>query len=89
MDLDKTLFVSDLDGTLLNANAEISKTTRFYLNQMIAKGLHFSVATARTATSALNMLQGLHGNDPVILLNGVLFYDLKKKHYINTIPIPP
>jgi hydroxymethylpyrimidine pyrophosphatase-like HAD family hydrolase len=45
----KTLCISDLDGTLLNKNAELSEYTADALNDLIAKGLRFSVATARTA----------------------------------------
>ena len=33
------LFISDLDGTLLNGNAEVTEFTRDTLNRLMAKGL--------------------------------------------------
>ena len=35
------LFISDLDGTLLNGNAEVTEFTRDTLNRLMAKGLNF------------------------------------------------
>ena len=32
------LFISDLDGTLLNGNAEVTEFTRDTLNRLMAKG---------------------------------------------------
>ena len=48
----KTLYISDLDGTLLNRNAELSAYTKAVLNRVIAEGLCFSVATARPVATA-------------------------------------
>ena len=50
----KTLYISDLDGTLLNPNAELSAYTKDTLNRMIADGLCFSVATASLLMSLQN-----------------------------------
>lgn len=78
----KTLYISDLDGTLLNRNAELSKYTITTLNKLIAKGIHFSVATARTAATSVFILERVAINMPVILMNGVLAYDTQTKKYI-------
>ncbi|HBC91680.1 MAG TPA: hypothetical protein DCZ10_01920 [Pelotomaculum sp.] len=45
------LYISDLDGTLLNSHKEMSEYTRNTVNTLIAHGGHFSIATARTAES--------------------------------------
>lgn len=82
--VNKTLYISDLDGTLLNGSAELSEYTTAALNALIAKGLHFTVATARTAASALTILDGVEWNIPLVLMNGVLIYDTKQKLYIQT-----
>ena len=50
------LFISDLDGTLLNGNAEVTEFTRDTLNRLMAKGLNFTAATARTLASAGKIL---------------------------------
>lgn len=78
----KTLYISDLDGTLLNRDAALSDYTIDALNRLIAGGLNFSVATARTAATCDRMLEKLHLNVPIILMNGVLIYDYQKKQYI-------
>ena len=79
----KTLYISDLDGTLLNADAEISAYTAEMLNSLIAKGMNFSVATARTNATVVRMLENVNLTLPVILMNGVATYDIKNKTYVN------
>ncbi|MDD4773268.1 MAG: Cof-type HAD-IIB family hydrolase [Eubacteriales bacterium] len=78
-----TLYISDLDGTLLNRNAELSEYTVNALNTLIAKGMRFSAATARTAATALFMLERVAVNAPLVLMNGVLIYDTAQKQYVN------
>ena len=41
----KTLWISDLDGTLLNKEKKVSDYTKKILNEKIAEGLCFSIAT--------------------------------------------
>ncbi len=71
----KTLYITDLDGTLLNTKQEISEKSREILNGLLDKGLLFSVATARSPVSALPLLEGLKVNLPLVLMNGVMLYD--------------
>jgi Cof subfamily protein (haloacid dehalogenase superfamily) len=86
---DKTLYISDLDGTLLNNSAELSEHTTNTLNAMIARGLNFSVATARTPPSARRILTGLKLNSPAVLMNGVMIYDMAGERYIEVNEIKP
>jgi len=78
----KTLYISDLDGTLLNSRAELSNYTVETLNRLIESGGYFSVATARTAATALYILKDVKINVPIILMNGVLVYDIHAGQYI-------
>jgi Cof subfamily protein (haloacid dehalogenase superfamily) len=78
----KTLYISDLDGTLLNRNAELSEYTVAALNNLIEKGVHFSIATARTAATSVFMLERVNINVPIILMNGVSIYDMATKQYV-------
>lgn len=78
----KTLYISDLDGTLLLPNATLSDYTVTTLNCLIEKGLFFSVATARTAATCDLLLDKVNLNMPIILMNGVLIYDFQKKRCI-------
>ena len=83
----KTLYISDLDGTLLDQNAELSPYTKSFLNKIIAKGHHFSVATACTAASAFKILEGVQWRVPLVLLNGVLICDVAQKQYAQVLPL--
>jgi 5-amino-6-(5-phospho-D-ribitylamino)uracil phosphatase len=74
-----TLYISDLDGTLLNRQAELSPYSLQTLNQLLDQGLSFSFATARTAASALKILRDVRFRLPVILMNGVIIYDWPKQ----------
>ena len=78
----KRLYVSDLDGTLLNRNAELSEATIRIVNQAIEQGLNFTISTARTPTTALKIVEPLNLKLPVMLMNGVLVYDMVGKQYI-------
>lgn len=66
----KTLYVSDLDGTLLNLNDKISEYSTSIINSLIDKGMHFTYATARSLSSASIVAKGLTTNIPVIVYNG-------------------
>lgn len=79
----KTLYISDLDGTLLNEYAEISDYTAKSLNSLIEKGMYFSVATARTNATVVKMLKNVNMNVPVVLMNGVATYSLSDETYVN------
>lgn len=77
------LYVSDLDGTLLNSNREITPYSKNELNKLIEKGVDFTIASARTPATVVEMLEGLNLKLPVTLMNGVLIYDIKNKKYID------
>lgn len=78
----RTLYVSDLDGTLLDNHAALSAYTIEHLNRLIEHGMMFSVATARSR-SAIEKVQALNLTLPVVQLNGVLIYDPIKQSYID------
>ena len=43
-----TLYVSDLDGTLLNPDSRVSERSAAILNRLVERGVMFTPATART-----------------------------------------
>lgn len=71
----KTLYISDLDGTLLNNQAMLSDFSRENLKNLINDGLMFTVATARTKATVKDIFSGVGLNQPWVLMNGVLIYD--------------
>lgn len=85
----KTLYVSDLDGTLIDDKACLSENSAELLNQAIANGCIFSVATARTQATAGEILGKLNLNLPIIVNNGCGLFDLKKDRYVFVHNIKP
>lgn len=81
------LYVSDLDGTLLNNNAEISPSTKKYLNAAINNGINFTVATARTPATIVRLLEGINITIPIISMNGSAIFDIKNNCYSHYITI--
>ena len=71
----KTLYLSDLDGTLLCANAQVSEYTTGVVNRFIQSGGYFSYATARSIVSASRVTDGLRWKHPVICFNGAFIND--------------
>ena len=61
------LYVSDLDGTLLNSNKVVSNYSKNILNNLIKKGVLFTVATARTPGTINDLLSGLNISIPAVL----------------------
>ena len=70
------LYVSDLDGTLLRSDATLSEFSRTQLARLLADGLAFTVASARSVVSMQMLLDGLTLRLPVIELNGAILSDL-------------
>lgn len=68
----RTLYVTDLDGTLLNSNDRISQYSVETINRLVAKGMQFTYATARSLVSASVVAKGLSTTIPVIVYNGAL-----------------
>ena len=68
----RTLYVTDLDGTLLNSNDRISQYSIETINGLVAKGMQFTYATARSLVSASVVAKGLSTTIPVIAYNGAL-----------------
>lgn len=84
----KTLYISDMDGTLLSSGAVLSDFSRETLNMLIGAGMHFSVATARSPATAGGILSGVPLEIPAVLLNGVCLYNILSREYVNIEYIP-
>ena len=71
----KTLYVSDLDGTLLTSDVTLSAYTCETLNRLTEQGMLFSYATARSYITARKVTEGLNAHFPLIVYNGVFIVD--------------
>ena len=71
----KTLYVSDLDGTLLRSNETTSDYTNRTINELVDDGILFSYATARSFQTSHKVTNGLNAKIPLIIYNGAMVVD--------------
>ena len=71
----QTLYVSDLDGTLLRRDERTSAYTNEVINRMNKQGMLFSYATARSSVTAKQVTAGLEAKIPIIVYNGAFILD--------------
>ena len=71
----KTLYVSDLDGTLMRSDIKISDYSIKTINELIGQGVAFTYATARSIDSAREITKDLKIKLPVITRNGSVLAD--------------
>ena len=84
----RTLYISDLDGTLLDSNSIVTSHSIENINHLLQKVMLFTIATARTPATVVPLLKQLQLDLPVVLMNGAVLYDIRNKHYIQTNGLP-
>lgn len=77
----KTLYVSDMDGTLLGSDSRVSSRSAEMLSELCAAGAMFTVATARTAATVRPLLAGIDMNLPAIVMTGAARWDFSNEKY--------
>ncbi len=82
------IFVTDLDGTLLTREATLSETSRRLIMDLLDRGVHFTVASARSLDAIRLVLKDLPLRVPVIEFNGAYISDYHsgEKLLIQSIP---
>lgn len=73
--MERTLFVTDLDGTLLNNNSKLSKFTIDTINDLILKGMNLTYATASAFARSSLKATGINWHLPIITFNGAIVID--------------
>lgn len=71
----KTLYVSDLDGTLLRSDETTSDFTNKTINELVSRGMLFSYATARSHVTSRKATKGIDAKIPLIVYNGAFVID--------------
>ncbi len=88
-DPQQTLYVFDLDGTLLRSDGSLSAYSARTLNRLIGEGMHFTVASARGCGPIRNALGDLRLRLPVIATNGAYVSDLATGRHLAVQALPP
>lgn len=77
------IFVSDLDGTLLQSDGSLSDYSRGALTELLEAGVHFTVASARAWGEIVPILGDLPLSLPLIAINGAYLTDYKTgRHFV-------
>lgn len=69
------MFITDLDGTLLNSNEDISRENIMAIKRLADMGIPFTVFTGREYHTAMPYIDKLKINAPVVFHNGALILD--------------
>ena len=85
----KPLYVTDLDGTLLDSDQHVSDRSAKMLREAADRGAYFTFATARTAASAVEITRNIGVNIPCVLMNGVSVYNISDRKYVRNEYISP
>jgi HAD superfamily hydrolase (TIGR01484 family) len=80
----ENLYITDLDGTLLNQDGELSDYTKNVLKSLIEKGVQFSIATGRPLSLVSKVFDDITLTVPLVISNGVLVYDMTTKQYVKS-----
>ena len=88
----KTLFVTDLDGTLLRSDGTLAEETAAAFNHMAAAGMKLTFATARSYHTAMLVAGALQPQIPLILHNGTFLADradgrILAGNYLENLPV--
>ncbi len=81
--MEKILYVTDLDGTLLNQKDRINKKSLEIINGLVEEGMLFTYATARSLVSASVVTEGLTTKIPVIAYNGAFIFQPETREILS------
>ena len=75
----RTLYVSDLDGTLLGADSRVSNVTADIINRLITQyDIFFTVATSRTPATVVPLMAHIKCRLPFITMSGAALWNVEK-----------
>lgn len=76
------LFVSDMDGTLLDDQKKIHPRNIEAIRYFTKQGGLFSIATGRTYESTVDYYREMGANAPIVCFNGSAVYDIEKGCFV-------
>lgn len=78
----KQLFVTDLDGTLLNRESKVSDRSAAIITRLSRQGALISVATARTPATVEPLLNHTLTTPPAVVMTGAALWDRASQRFI-------
>lgn len=85
----KTLYVSDMDGTLLNSDSVVPRGAVEDINKAIGAGALFTVATARTPATLAGLLKEIRLSLPAVVMTGATTWNPADNTYHDTCHFSP
>lgn len=70
----RTLYITDMDGTLLDPSSRITRRSAEMLNRAIDSGALFSIATARTPATVSLLTRHVNLKLPLVVMTGVALW---------------
>lgn len=84
----KTLYVTDLDGTLLSADSRVTDASAEMINTAINGGALFSIATARTPSTVASLMADIRSHLPYIVMTGAAVWNPIDGKFEQTVSLP-
>lgn len=85
----KTLYITDLDGTLLDNDARISPRSAAILSNLSRRGALISIATARTPATVVPLLADTHADTDLVVMTGAATWNRREARFDDIITIAP
>jgi len=83
----KILFVTDLDGSLLNSNDTVSEYSANIISSLINQGFLFTYVTARTYSYARRVTSKIKFNIPIAVYNGAVIINPMDNTILDFCPV--
>ena len=84
----KTLFITDLDGTLLDSDGRLSSETSRIISDLTARGALISVATARTPATVEPLLEGTLTCPELVVMTGSAIWNRTEGRFVDIHLLP-
>lgn len=78
----RTLYVTDLDGTLLNTRSEVSRESARIITDLSREGALITVATARTPATVEPLLADTLTTGPAVVMTGATLWNRATQSYL-------